>query len=412
MTPIDPLILEDALRQPQGAVAYHLGRVLEEHAEGRAVLEIADTELDVDMLVDDGRATAEPIAGLHQMKSVVWRGRGAIEERYECSWLLVSWQGHALELVRLDWREGFESMRRHWILAADRALAERFAAAALDAVHLPARQVLVYSGACWSRDAELYRVVQQADWSDLILPGDTVQRIRDDIGSFLGARELYGRYGVPYKRGVLFTGPPGNGKTHCVRALMKEAALPTLYVRSFDARYGEVDVNIQSVFHRARRVAPCLLVLEDLDAIVKPANLSVFLNELDGVKNDTGILTLATTNHPDRLDTALLERPSRFDRKYHFELPGADERRRYLARWLGRLEPDMRVAAEVADGLADRCEGFSYAYLKELVVSAMVRWMREQSPGTMPAILDTELAHLRDHMNRPAAAPPPSPAPA
>jgi ATP-dependent 26S proteasome regulatory subunit len=196
---------------------------------------------------------------------------------------------------------------------------------------------------------------------DLVLAGDQAQRIRDDVASFVGARDLYARYRVPYKRGVLLTGPPGNGKTHCVRAIIKDAKLPTLYVKSFE----------------------------------------VFLNELDGVAADTGILTLATTNHAERLDPALLERPSRFDRKYLFDLPGLSERQRYIALWRSRLEHDMRIDDAAATRLLEGTDGFSYAYLKELFVSSMVRWVGAK--GDMAAVLEDELEHLRAQAQRPAA---------
>jgi ATP-dependent 26S proteasome regulatory subunit len=172
---------------------------------------------------------------------------------------------------------------------------------------------------------------------DLVLAGDQAQRIRDDVASFVGARDLYARYRVPYKRGVLLTGPPGNGKTHCVRAIIKDAKLPTLYVKSFE----------------------------------------VFLNELDGVAADTGILTLATTNHAERLDPALLERPSRFDRKYLFDLPGLSERQRYIALWRSRLEHDMRIDDAAATRLIEGTDGFSYAYLKE---PSSARWCGGSAP--------------------------------
>jgi hypothetical protein len=409
-TSIDPLVLECALGVAPSAVGYHIGRVLGEYAGRRSVVEVGDAEFDlVDAEFDLGEfalesgCPVEPLHGIHQQTSVSWARRGRLHSEREIFWVTTRWHDRAVEVIGARWQEGFHSRRRHWVIAEDRAAAEAFVTAVLDAIHLPARRVLVYSGACWSRDEQLYATVQLASWDELVLPGDLAQRIREDVSSFLGARELYARYGVPYKRGVLLTGPPGNGKTHCVRALMKDVRLPTLYVRSFDARYGEIDGNIQSVFARARRIAPCLLVLEDLENLVKPPQLSVFLNELDGIRADTGILTLATSNHPERLDPALVERPSRFDRKYHLDLPAVGERRRYLHMWIDRLEPEMRIAADVVQRLAERSDGFSYAFLKELVLSSMVRWMNER--GDMAAVLEVELAHLRRHMQRPAPEP-------
>ncbi len=108
----------------------------------------------------------------------------------------------------------------------------------------------------------------------------------------------------------------------------------------------------REVFTRAR-LAPSLVVLEDLDSMIHNQNRSFFLNELDGFRVNTGVVVLATTNHPEKLDTAILDRPSRFDRKYHFELPGEPERLAYIERWNSELQAELRVSA---DGCAVGCQ--------------------------------------------------------
>jgi transitional endoplasmic reticulum ATPase len=69
------------------------------------------------------------------------------------------------------------------------------------------------------------------------------------------------------------------------------------------------------VFNKARQLSPCVLVLEDLDSLVDDANRSFFLNQLDGLEGNDGLLVIGTTNHFDRLDPGISMRPSRFDRK-------------------------------------------------------------------------------------------------
>jgi transitional endoplasmic reticulum ATPase len=69
------------------------------------------------------------------------------------------------------------------------------------------------------------------------------------------------------------------------------------------------------VFEKAREYSPCIIILEDLDALINDQNRSFFLNQLDGLENNDGLLVIATTNHFDRLDAGLANRPSRFDRK-------------------------------------------------------------------------------------------------
>jgi SpoVK/Ycf46/Vps4 family AAA+-type ATPase len=157
----------------------------------------------------------------------------------------------------------------------------------------------------------------------------------------------------------------------CVNLLRK----PCLYVKSLEAEYGTPQESIAGCFQRARDSAPCILVLEDLDSLIDDNNRAYFLNEMDGFAANTGILTIATTNHPERLDPAILERPSRFDRKYHFHLPGVEGRKRYISGFAARLEPELRLDEEGLDRVAEATEGYSYAYLRELYLSAMMSWI-------------------------------------
>src|SRR5436189_3696741 len=135
---------------------------------------------------------------------------------------------------------------------------------------------------------------------------------------------------------------------------------PCLYVKSFKAPHGADQFNIRTVFDRARRTAPCILVFEDLDAQLTPQNRSFFLNELDGFAANIGIVTLATTNHPERLDPSILDRPSRFDRKYPFDLPEQPERVAYIAMWNTTLQETLHISDTAASKLSEVTEGFSF----------------------------------------------------
>jgi AAA+ superfamily predicted ATPase len=155
---------------------------------------------------------------------------------------------------------------------------------------------------------------------------------------------------------------------------------------------------IGDVFTRARRIAPCVLVLEDIDGLFDPEGLAFFLNELDGFAENAGIVTLGTTNHPDRLDPALLDRPSRFDRTYAFDLPGVDERRRYLELRNERLVAEQRLSAEVIRELSEATDGFSFAYMKELVLGALLSSI--DGPLDLAPALRAGLARLREQLGR------------
>jgi len=122
---------------------------------------------------------------------------------------------------------------------------------------------------------------------------------------------------------------------------------------------------------------------------------SYFLNELDGLDSNDGILMVASTNHLDSIDPAIRSRPSRFDRKYAFELPTVAERELYAKYWKGKLEqnPDIEYPEEVCPLIAQLTDGFSYAYLKEMFVSTLVTMVKGASEeDTDWDVVDSESA--------------------
>jgi hypothetical protein len=157
------------------------------------------------------------------------------------------------------------------------------------------------------------------------------------------------------------------------------------------------------IFVRARSVAPRLLVLEDLETIGGDANRSFFLNELDGFSENTGVAVLATTNYPERIDPAIIDRPSRFDRKYLFDLPSTDERLAYLERWARGLEAELRPSQDRLARTADTTRDFSFAYLKELTISATIAWVRTARAGGMDAVLEEVVGTLKPGEEGPLA---------
>jgi transitional endoplasmic reticulum ATPase len=194
---------------------------------------------------------------------------------------------------------------------------------------------------------------------------------------------VYAQFSVPWKRGIILHGVPGNGKTISIKALMnalysRADPIPALYVKSFETTCQTEQYAIRAIFQQARSMAPCLLIFEDLDSLVKDGIRSYFLNEVDGLESNDGILMIGSTNHLDRLDPAIAKRPSRFDRKYHFKIPGEGERRAYVEYWRAKLlRTDTVGFPEELVGLVARMtEGFSFAYLKEVFVMALLRLVR------------------------------------
>jgi hypothetical protein len=399
----DEGIFQDALNGAS-AIGWNLGRLVTMRHPGKAVLDGIKDPFDVEEFARGKKCEITIASDEHSSMGTRWTREHGLYSSVINGVYDVRWEGHSLRVVVANWIEGSYNTVSISIVVADTMdVARSFANAVCAYCNDPGRTILRFTAGCWSRSQELFEAVQAASFDDLVLAGDLKREIREDFSSFLAARAEYERHSVPFKRGVLLIGPPGNGKTHCLRALIKFLAVPCLYVSSFKSRYGEEDSNIESVFQRAREITPCCLVFEDLDAMIHDGNRSFFLNQLDGLGNASGLLTVATTNHADRLDPAILERPSRFDRKYHFNLPGPVERQTYLSLWNARLTDEMRIDGDTAAKLVEATNDFSFAYLKELYLSAMMRWMVERKPGGMGAVLSSQLDVLREQMKTGAA---------
>jgi SpoVK/Ycf46/Vps4 family AAA+-type ATPase len=211
-----------------------------------------------------------------------------------------------------------------------------------------------------------------------ILDADMKESIRSDVDRFFSSRETYQNLKVPWKRGIIYYGPPGNGKTISIKATMhtlyeRKDPIPTLYVRSLSSFAGP-EYSINQIFSLARRTAPCYLVFEDLDTIVSDNVRSYFLNEVDGIKRNDGILMLGSTNHLDRLDPGISKRPSRFDRKYLFPNPDEPQRVQYAHYWQKKLESNEEIEFPdvLCEGIASITGGFSFAYIQEAMVASLL----------------------------------------
>jgi AAA+ superfamily predicted ATPase/ATP-dependent Clp protease adapter protein ClpS len=203
---------------------------------------------------------------------------------------------------------------------------------------------------------------------DIILPEKTMQLLDRNIIQFAAHRASLRKLGQSGKKGLLFHGPPGTGKTHTVRYLA--AALPghtTLLITS------EQVALLPEYFTLARLLQPSIIVIEDADLIARDRSkmesaceevlLNKLLNEMDGLKPDAEVFFILTTNRPEMLEAALASRPGRIDQAIEFPLPDEDGRRKLVALY-GR---GLKLARPIIEEIVTRTVGVSASFIKELM---------------------------------------------
>jgi hypothetical protein len=211
--------------------------------------------------------------------------------------------------------------------------------------------------------------VRNAGWDDLVLDEQVNALLRRDFETFFEREAWFRQHRLPFRRGYLLHGPPGNGKTSVVRAMMGSRGLDACTLRLSSERTDDRD--LEGVFAQAADAAPSILLFEDLDRVFPRKNethskisLQALLNCMDGIATADGVIVVATANEPTALDPAILRRPGRFDRVVHFPNPSAELRRAYLCKLnAGGSEIDL-------DPVVSASEGFSFAQLREAYVVA------------------------------------------
>ncbi|MGI9167856.1 MAG: AAA family ATPase [Pyrinomonadaceae bacterium] len=367
---------------------------------GKAIIEGETGSFDLEAFVRAEKCSLVHESSIFNHIKTAWNGPGKDPtQNTENSWLNVLWRGELLDVVLVTWAETRYRSRHHWIAAETRKLAEAFFAEVCEWSSGVRGEVLVFQDGEWAKNKELFDAIKTATFDNLVLRNTLKLEIQNDFAQFFLSREVYERYRIPWKRGVLFIGPPGNGKTHTLKALVNQLQRPCLYVKGFKSEYATDQESMRLVFARARMTTPCLVVMEDLDSMIDDKSRAFFLNELDGFETNTGVVVLATTNHPDRLDPAILDRPSRFDRKYYFHLPAEPERSAYITAWNKELQVELRLSEEIAAEVVRQTEGFSFAYMKELFLSSMMHWMARTGGVPVGEIILGQAAQLRDQMD-------------
>jgi transitional endoplasmic reticulum ATPase len=204
--------------------------------------------------------------------------------------------------------------------------------------------------------------------------------------------EIYKQVGLAPPRGILLAGPSGTGKTAMARALSGEKEIPLIAVEGpqlYSKWLGESERALREVFKKARRAAPCILFFDTIDAVapkfgadqfgsdVYQRILSQLLREIDNLRDVKGVILLAATNRPERIEPALL-RSGRFDYIIPFEKPDAADRVAIMKLCCERVP----TAAEVDfEAFAEQMEGFTGADIESVCKKATLRAIAEFQAG-------------------------------
>jgi transitional endoplasmic reticulum ATPase len=235
----------------------------------------------------------------------------------------------------------------------------------------------------------------------------TLQELRELVEIPLKRPDVLAKLGLEPTRGVLLVGPPGTGKTLTARSLAEDLGVNYIAIVGPEVMgkyYGEAEARLRGIFEKAKKAAPCLVFIDEIDSLapdrgkvegeVEKRLVATLLGLMDGFAQTKGVIILAATNRPDHLDPAL-RRPGRFDREVQFRVPDRQ----------GRLEilqiqtREMPLDGVDLEAIADLAVGLVGADIKALCQKAAYLALRRQVPDLKGPVPDTMTLTQDDFCN-------------
>lgn len=263
---------------------------------------------------------------------------------------------------------------------------------------------------CWEKSREGMRDFDA--FNKIFLPNDILTDIKNELDEFLSSKALYESLNLPWKRGLMLIGPPGNGKTFLIKCICDYYGLEHTDIKNAIRKDGSIGLDMITHSGEIDNLLsptdskPMICVLEDIDKFTTfqagdtehhdagRISLHDLLNGLDGIDKVGGIIVIATTNYASAMSEALINRPGRFDRIFKIEKPTVSE----------ILKLFERYKLDIEDGsitkIAQELHGYSMAFATDFVISLFKKFKRTNvSYKEAKVILDRIHKHNKLYKN-------------
>ncbi|ORY91205.1 P-loop containing nucleoside triphosphate hydrolase protein [Syncephalastrum racemosum] len=224
-----------------------------------------------------------------------------------------------------------------------------------------------------SQQVQIESTLPKRSWEELGGYHKIKDRIRKATLLPLSQPTLFSRLGIKPPSGVLLYGPSGCGKTALVQALASESMMNVMSINGpeiFSKYLGETELKIRRLFANAKRIAPCILFIDEFDAIgskrgwshgessggVNERVMSTLLNEMDGVEGRQGVIVIGCTSCPDQIDDAIL-RPGRMDQVLYVGLPDLEDRKEIIQAIMLRMTVEASLDVDTLARQTEFCTG-------------------------------------------------------
>jgi transitional endoplasmic reticulum ATPase len=254
-----------------------------------------------------------------------------------------------------------------------------------------------------SQMREVMVEVPEVSWEDIGGLNQTKDRLKEMVEWPQKYPDKFKKMGIEVPKGILMYGMPGTGKTLLAKAVANEANANFISIKGpevFSKYVGESEEAVREIFKKARQVAPCILFIDEIDAIaprrggrssdsgVGDRVVNQLLTELDGIESLEGVTVIAATNRPDMIDPAIM-RPGRVDRNVEVEVPDEEGRKKIFE----VHTRDMPVSDDVdLDELSDLTEGFVGSDIESVCREAGMNALRKDIESDEATMEDFEEA--------------------